>query len=380
MPNYLDLTGQPTSQWGPLAASPYAPQMGAPSASGISDAMGPGYQSPQQPSLLSHIAGAAGDVAAWPKQQFRGLAGLDPKGSSFDDLQNLGVPRVPAAWAGSALDTLADPSMLAGMAAKGGSALLNKLGGSPAVQGLMAGESGAVDLDKIRQRLDSIRSMRTPTPAASDTVQMASPVATEARFDRVMGNTKLGLAIDTKTANQNALLDRLSNLRKDPEALSQVMKPIPVGAQYQGSGVEATVLRNPESSQVYRIAQGNGSLRGANLPPEPRLNLPEILQPNRPDVVAGNIRMETLPYARVGQDVPEDYQAARDLYQSLRNRGYVADDLLGRVPNNIGWLDKGGVGGRGPGVGVKKPYVIDPGFIKPETQINGGQAAVPTGR
>jgi hypothetical protein len=45
--------------------------------------------------------------------------------------------------------------------------------------------------------------------------------------------------------------------------------------------------------------------------------------------------------------------------------GYIANDLLGREPNNIGW-----VGG--------KPYVIAPGFIYPETEVNGAQAAVRT--
>src|SRR5260370_40869332 len=58
-------------------------------------------------------------------------------------------------------------------------------------------------------------------------------------------------------------------------------------------------------------------------------------------------------------------QGAKGLYYSRRQRGYIADDLLGRAPNNMGW-----VGG--------KPYVTDPGFIYPETQLNGAQAAVPT--
>lgn len=92
---------------------------------------------------------ALGATTALPKQAFRGAVGLDPQGSAVDDLQNLGMGRVPSAWIGSFADNVGDPTMLAGA----GMGLIKKLGKVPAVGTLMAGDSGAVDLNKIKDVL-----------------------------------------------------------------------------------------------------------------------------------------------------------------------------------------------------------------------------------
>src|SRR5262249_34010433 len=77
-----------------------------------------GYDVPSGPlaagaGFAKGLAGFAGG-AGLPKQLVRPSVGLDPYGSATQDLQNLGMGRVPSAWIGSFADTFGDPMLATG--------------------------------------------------------------------------------------------------------------------------------------------------------------------------------------------------------------------------------------------------------------------------
>lgn len=324
-----------------------------------------------------------GDVAAVPKQMFRAGVGLDPTGSAATDLQNLGMGRVPSAWIGSFADTLGDPT-----AAIAGP-LLKALGGAsrlPAVQNFIASERGSLPLGQTAaessgaaSRLEQLAdAARTSTPVARTTpatplpsfegipraIDLPGAGGGANRLGRVIGDTKLSMALQAPDYNDGTINSLVTNLRKNAD-YGQIMQEVDAGARYLGNGAQAIAFRNPPQGPYDRFADWakwpgandvtrvgvSPSYRGATAPPA-RLDIPEILQPTR-DVAFQSARAERLPFVKIGQmGNPADEQAAINLYDQIQKRGYTASDLVGR-PDNMGYLQGG------------QPVLVDPGFVTP---------------
>ena len=318
-----------------------------------------------------------GETMAMPKQAFRAGVGLDPEGSAVQDLQNLGVGRVPAAWGGTALDVFGDPAMMAGMAQRTGvfqphaarsigTAKALAASRSPILDALDQGaQAAAAPASTAELRLSRLLGdtkpnvlgdtppMRSSSPLADALGPAPTATPTEARLQRVVGQDKWRTAFpDTPIQPAASATDkavfRANRLLENP-ALGELMTRIPPGSQFVGAGDEAMVFGRPGAPTVARIDQGAPSrlavlgrtqqARQAALSAD-YLRAPPTAPPANADIFAqplesntfGNARVSLMPRAdRVLG--PTDQAITNVLRGKLQAAGLPTGDLR---PDQIG--------------------------------------------
>jgi hypothetical protein len=267
--------------------------------------LGTTYQNQGLGAAAGQLYGAAGDA-------FKTGAGVNDFNATTQAFQNLG----------------ASPGLARGLAAVGQSTAdtLNPLG-------YVGGAVGANALGDLA-RIPAVRNF-----VANE--GMAPPLDLS-RLGKIVGADKVATAISAEGGGINpSLLGVRNRLLSSPD-FPAFMSEIPAGSRYAGSGGEAVTLRTPAGDTVKQIEFAKG-LRNQAAPP-PRPDIPEML-PASSSNVYGNTRVETAPFAQVGDPAAES--AAKSLADQIKARGLDPWDVnapnVGKVGGRWFVIDRGAV-------------------------------------